>query len=488
MNPFDIAKKFDCTVFGAIRRMYFVKKEGESLESACDNDLFYMTSRQLRRYFANKQLRSYSQLIVEREGTTEYEAYRQMRRARTEFDIPYSVFNRNNLFNASDEKMASIRKNRSRKKNKFIGKIAKSADISIDDAKEFVSEMYEQYKVTAEFCYTNQLYGKTDEQIREIVSSGKKRIAAKKVMALEETGWSEEKLSEHIAKCSSRFRIGNDYYYSLKCYNLTDEQLEGVLVHSDIHKLSAMLNVKPKRVDDKDQFMRNYKEFLGRKSWSNSNTTFQEFEEFARGLDEIFVKPVDGMHGKGVRKIPLEGKDLNELYKELMSERALVAEEVILQHPDMAAFNPTSINTVRIYTIQDGDDVDIVNAYVRFGNGGIIDNYSSGGLECGVDPKTGIINTPAVCKSGEVFTEHPLTHIAFEGFQIPLWGKVIERASNAIKAIDDINFVGWDVAIGPNDTLLVEGNADPGPGAFQRFLLEQDISMRERFAKYLKRL
>lgn len=488
MNPFKIAKRYGCSVGTALKKIYAVREAAMPFEEAWENDLFYMTPGEIRRYLSSDTLRMYSQLVAQSEDTTEYEAYRQIRRALKEFGIPYATFNREKLFNASDDVMASVKSKQDRKKRNAVKKIAKAANISFDEAQNLAADLKKRYGVNADFCYTHQLYNKSDEQIKKIVDSKSASKSAKINAALKETGWTRDQLMEHAAKCSQKFRIGNDYYYSLKCYNLSDEQLEGVLVHTDIHKLSAMMNKHPNRVDDKGRFCANFKEHLGRKSWANSDSNFEEFERFADGLDEIFVKPVDGMHGTGARKISLAGADLRSLYDELMSEKALVAEEVIVQHPDMAAFNPTSINTVRIYTIQDGDSVDIVNAYARFGNGGIIDNYSSGGLECGVDPKTGQINTPALCKTGEVFDEHPITHIAFVGFQIPLWDEAVSRVSSAIKVFDDINLVGWDVAITPNGTLLVEGNTDPGPGAFQRFLVENGISMRERFSKYLERL
>lgn len=488
MNPIKISRKYGCGIADAMKRLYAAKEANVSMDRVLENDLFCMEAGELRRYLANKSLQMYSQLVAEHEKTTEYEACRQIRRAQKEFGVPYSIFNRENLFNADDDRLKAVKARITRKNNNAIKKIARAANLSFDEAKSLVMDLKTRYKVTADFCYTHKLYNKTDDEIKEIAGSAKERIKAKKDAVLQEMGWTADQLKEHIAKCSHQYRIGSDYYYSLKCYRLTDEQLSGVLAHSDIHRLSAMFNKDPKRVDDKDQFLVHFKEYLGRKAWANSDTDFEEFQKFVDGLDEIFVKPVDGMHGTGAKKISLTETGLRDVYDGLMSEKPLVAEEVIAQHPKMAAFNPSSINTVRIYTIQDGDEVDIVNAYARFGNGGIVDNYSSGGFECGVDMETGVINTPAVCKNGEVFDEHPLTHLVFEGFQIPLWEEAIERVSAAVRSIDGINLVGWDVAIGPDGVILVEGNTDPGPGAFQRFLLERGESMRDRFSEYLERL
>lgn len=489
MNPLKISRKYGCGVKDAIKRVYAIKEAGVSIQYAYDNDLFFIPASRLRSYFGETgSSRIYSKQIAQDEGVTEYEAYRQIRRALKSFGIPYATFNREHLFNATDEKLASVKAKIGKKRHNSISKIAKAANITFDEADAIVRDLKARYNVTPEFCYSHQLYKKTDEQIDEIVSQKKYAFKSKVEVALKETGWNENQLKEHAAMCSRKYRIGGDYYYSLKCYNLSDDQLSGVLVHSDIHKISAAMNRGCKRVDDKKEFCEHFKDYLGRRSWTNVNATFEGFEKFVDGLDEVFIKPVDGMHGTGARKLPINGRDIKELFDELMDEKALVAEEVIVQHPDMASFNPSSINTIRVYTAQIGDEVDIVNAYARFGNGGIVDNYSSGGFECGVDPKTGIIDTPGLLKTGEVFTEHPLSHIPFEGFQIPMWTDAIHRVSKAIKVLDDVNFVGWDVAITPDGAVLVEGNTDPGPGAFQRFLVENGISMRERFSKYLERL
>ena len=47
------------------------------------------------------------------------------------------------------------------------------------------------------------------------------------------------------------------------------------------------------------------------------------------------------------------------------------------------------------------------------------------------------------------------------GFQIPYWPEVLDLAERALRHIDGINFVGWDICVTEDGPIIIEGNSGP---------------------------
>ena len=81
----------------------------------------------------------------------------------------------------------------------------------------------------------------------------------------------------------------------------------------------------------------------------NQETKTEEVAQFINRFDEVIVKPLYLSCGKGITKYRCdEITDISEFAESLRKGEFLI-EEVIKQHRDMAAFNPYSVNTVRMY-------------------------------------------------------------------------------------------------------------------------------------------
>lgn len=52
----------------------------------------------------------------------------------------------------------------------------------------------------------------------------------------------------------------------------------------------------------------------------------------------------------------------------------------------------------------------------------------------------------------------PTTKVKVDGFVIPYWKEIIKMTKEASKVNDDVNVVGWDVAITENGPLIIDGN------------------------------
>ena len=124
-----------------------------------------------------------------------------------------------------------------------------------------------------------------------------------------------------------------------------------------------------------------------------------------------------------------------------------------------------SVNTLRIFTFcKDGKSY-YLNGILKIGNGGVVDNFSSGGMYAFINSE-GVVDTPAIDKADNEFTVHPISNTEILGFKVPLFVEAVELVKQAHLQLPEVGYIGWDVAIGVEKPMIVEGNFYPG--IFQR--------------------
>ena len=64
-------------------------------------------------------------------------------------------------------------------------------------------------------------------------------------------------------------------------------------------------------------------------------------------------------------------------------------------------------------------------------------------------------------KAGETYEYHPMTGKRIPGTQIPYWEEAKAMCLEAMKAVPQVRFVAWDVAITPDGPVFIEGNSFP---------------------------
>ncbi len=353
---------------------------------------------------------------------------------------------------------------------------------------DYCDSFWETYHKGEKTILDGELYSKTEEEIIEYLENKKTTAHDRENRIMEATGWERRAVKKHINKAKAIFGIANGLYECSKCYDCTDEELATFANLWDSRRLAAKYNNDPDVLYDKVRFDRKYKKYLGRKVWVNKDTNFMEFLAFSLGLRKGFLKPVDLHGGMGTKIITMNRFDPRKkykLYKKLINEPKLILEEVIKQHPDMAAFYPGSINTVRIFSIVKEGKIDNFASFVRFGVTGIADNISTGGIGCGVDVETGIIETPAMGEDGILRETHPVSGLRFQGFQIPYWDEILKMAGDALRSNPGVDFVGWDFAITPKGPVIVEGNTIPCLSIYQSFYAYKKDGRKHLYEKYL---
>jgi len=188
------------------------------------------------------------------------------------------------------------------------------------------------------------------------------------------------------------------------------------------------------------------------------------------GYESIFIKKTNaGSCGFDTHKLfrcETQTKPLlmDELYRKVTCSGFLF-QETVSQSDEINKLNPSCLNTIRIDTYRNNGSIDVISAYIRMSiTNKYIDNISSGGCQVGIDLKSGRLKkygyAPIKTNGVKVLTEHPVTGIIFENFIIPGFEEVIKTAINAATFSPSLKIVGWDIAIGPQGPVLIEGNSD----------------------------
>lgn len=141
----------------------------------------------------------------------------------------------------------------------------------------------------------------------------------------------------------------------------------------------------------------------------------------------------------------------------------LIIQRYIEQHPTLASFNPSSVNTLRIWALQCGGTVKLRGAVLRMGRSGqLVDNASRGGLIARIDMETGRLSgMSSMAVVSERLTHHPDTGTLLDGVQLPFWEESKELAKTTMRVQPMMRFSGLDIAITETGPLVVETNARP---------------------------
>lgn len=119
------------------------------------------------------------------------------------------------------------------------------------------------------------------------------------------------------------------------------------------------------------------------------------------------------------------------------------------QHPDLAAFHPSSVNTIRFYTLRLNHTIHICAAVLRLGNEGR--HYDNRGIPCGITAD-GRLRDHATTKYFTKHPTHPVTGKAFAGFQIPGWEAACDMVRCLHQHLHYFDCVSWDTTIAPDAT------------------------------------
>jgi hypothetical protein len=202
----------------------------------------------------------------------------------------------------------------------------------------------------------------------------------------------------------------------------------------------------------------------------------------SRALERFCVKRVQGWAGRnfdiveavrdaGRLRLHLSGAGRTVDVEEFIEMRRVVGgkvgsilEEYLVQHPQMAAFNPSSVNTYRIWVREGRDGRGYVRlAYLRMGRAGaIVDNQSAGGIVAPVNLDSGIISAALDgLPERRTFPCHPDHGAPIAGQPAPLWQESRQLAATVLELFPGLRFAGVDVAVSTAGPVILELNPSP---------------------------
>jgi hypothetical protein len=279
------------------------------------------------------------------------------------------------------------------------------------------------------------------------------------------SGKSRAWLTADLLNCALRYNAGYMDYMIAEMYRLNAAQRKTVITRGINNGIVRRFNDKRywHAFDDKAEFNTRFAKWVDR-DWMrlNADTTKEQLAAFLQDKQAVFIKPIEGSSGVGVSKhLKAQWQDLDAFYEQAKTVGPSIAEDCVVQHPLMSTLCPTSVNTVRIATLLGKKRQGIVYAFVRIGNGKVMDNVDCGGMAARVDLSSGRLLTVAADKQGQVFTHHPMTNTKIVGFQLPFFEEAKAMCEEAMQTVPQLRYVAWDVALTPNGPRLIEGNSFP---------------------------
>jgi len=215
----------------------------------------------------------------------------------------------------------------------------------------------------------------------------------------------------------------------------------------------------------------------------------------------LIAKPTNGVGGQGIKLLHYNGegffsngqkKDWHEISKTLLMSGDVIICEYIRQSEFANYFYPHTVNTIRMLSMRDPESgkAFIAAAVLRIGTSlsSPVDNVSAGGIACDIDLVSGRLGKAlkGFYRSIQCVGKHPDTGARFEGHTIEGWTRICRTIQGAADKFPQLPYIAWDVAMGNDDIVVIEGNAWSDVALFQVYrplLLDRRI---ESFFKHHK--
>jgi hypothetical protein len=199
-------------------------------------------------------------------------------------------------------------------------------------------------------------------------------------------------------------------------------------------------------------------------------------------LTKICFKPVTGSGGDGFCAVEIvrdnggiklrqlskdKSLNVNDFVTQLMTANNgndFIIEKYLEQHPALAAFNPSSLNTLRVWVgKKENEKAKVIAIYLRIGRqGSMVDNLLSGGFGIPIDPADFKTTLAMSLDSSKPSVKiHPDSGFNMFDRLLPFREEVIALSEKTISVLPHTTFVGLDIALTPERPVIVEFNLAP---------------------------
>lgn len=260
-----------------------------------------------------------------------------------------------------------------------------------------------------------------------------------------------------------RYGITPNEYLGWNCWRYSKSVIKSFYTARDSARYEKHFNnpASSHLFNNKVDFNTTFSEFVKREWIFTSNSSKMQIAEFIANHKKMVVKPIGLSSGKGIYTI--------ESTSQWKGDDGFLIEDYIQQHPALSKLNPSSVNSVRVYTLRRKNGTpSILSASIRVGGEGAdVDNYHAGGCGYPIDIETGVIYLPGTDIKGNSYLYHPTTGEKMIGFEIPNWKDLIEFVFKAMEVVPQARLLAWDVAVLQDGFEMIEGNYNGDPGFLQ---------------------
>lgn len=235
---------------------------------------------------------------------------------------------------------------------------------------------------------------------------------------------------------------------------------------------------------NKDEFNEKYSEFIAR-DWIRLSQDKEQIYLFFKGHKDVIIKKRDGDSGKDISIVRGSNKlTITEIDNLIRGKESYIAEEVLYNHPKLNELNESSLNTMRVVTVRNGDKMDILYAGIRYGaKGSEVDNISMGGAIAPIDIISGEICAHShTKKTVNIDTEYHNDHV---GFQIPMWDELNGYLYKLTSVVPQMRYMAWDIAITEHGFATLEGNHSSGNTVIQAHIGEKQQGLRVKLNGFI---
>lgn len=290
-----------------------------------------------------------------------------------------------------------------------------------------------------------------------------------------------------VIYCGLVYGAGYYDYQEFEFYLLSNKERKTYLTRVKNNMIVKKYN-NPKefyKFDDKGVFNELFKDYLKRDYLVIDEKSFSAFKKFISRHKSFIAKPIDGDGGKGVEKIVIkDDNNLDEVFASLILKKQLLLEELITQHEEINELYEGAVNSLRLFTFFDGVNGYVLNSVFKLGNGGVTDNFSSGSMYTFTDDE-GVVIVPAIDRNDDIYEIHPITGKKITGFKVPFYKEACEMVIKAASVVNDVRYIGWDVAITPKGPVIIEGNCFPGVFQIKPHLAKEHVGLITKYKKYM---
>lgn len=213
---------------------------------------------------------------------------------------------------------------------------------------------------------------------------------------------------------------------------------------------------------DKVEFDGVFSEYLHRDWMVVEPGNADAVRAFTEQHGTVVTKEPVGQAGTGVHRYhAADVTDWDEFHGGLLARGELLIEQLIVQHPDLAAVCPGTVNTTRVTAFFDGEQTHILAIAQKFGRGAVSDQMTFGGFYTMLDDAGHAIGA-GYDSHGHVHERHPDSDFPIAEFQLPMMDEVRAFVDRVARVVPQVQYVGWDIVVTADGPVLVEGNWGAG--------------------------